>query len=161
MQVFDTLRREQSNMMEKIVVLSGDVSRENFDLSPHDLKLLTENVSIVFNLAATVRFDEELKTALQMNVKGPRYLLEICRKMKHIEVTFINFYSSFISLTTNTKLLNLVRGQKAFVHVSTAFSNIDREEVDEVIYPSKMDPIKLSEFIDEADETLIKNITKE
>ena len=81
--------------------------------------------------------------------------------MKHIEVTFINFYSSFISLTTNSQLLNLVRGQKAFVHVSTAFSNIDREEVDEVIYPSKMDPIKLSEFIDEADETLIKNITKE
>lgn len=133
-EVFDSLRREQSNMMEKIVVVSGDVSRESFGLSPYDLKLITENVSIVFNLAATVRFDEELKTALQMNVKGPRYLLEICRKIKHLE---------------------------AFVHVSTAFSNVDREEVDEIIYPSKMDPVKLSEFIDEADEALIKSITKD
>lgn len=83
-------------MMEKIVVVTGDVSRESFGLSPYDLKLITENVSIVFNLAATVRFDEELKTALQMNVKGPRYLLEICRNIKHLEVT--HFFAFLFSL---------------------------------------------------------------
>ncbi|KAI9564151.1 hypothetical protein GHT06_007889 [Daphnia sinensis] len=133
-EVFDSLRREQSNMLEKIVAVTGDVTREGFGLSPSDLNLLIENVSIVFNLAATVRFDEELKDALQMNVKGPRYLLSICRKMKHLE---------------------------AFVHVSTAFSVVDRPEIDEVIYPSTMDPVKLAEFIDDADASLLNGITKE
>ena len=78
-------------MLEKIVAVSGDVTRENFGLSPHDFNLIIENVSIVFNLAATVRFDEELKAALQMNVKGPRYLMEICRKMKHLDVRNLQF----------------------------------------------------------------------
>ncbi|EFX77101.1 hypothetical protein DAPPUDRAFT_54566 [Daphnia pulex] len=128
-EVFDSLRREQSNMLEKIVALSGDVTRENFGLSPSDLNLIIENVSIVFNLAATVRFDEELKSALQMNVKGPMYLLEICRKMKNLD---------------------------AFVHVSTAFSFVDRQEIDEAIYPSNMDPVKLSEFIDVFVESLMQ-----
>ncbi len=64
------------------------------------------------------------------------------------------------SLPSN-KLFHFIHAQQAFVHVSTAFSNVDREEVDEIIYPSKMDPVKLSEFIDEADEALIKSITKE
>lgn len=53
LQVFDSLRKEQSNMLEKIAVVAGDVSQEGFGLSPADLLLLVENVSIVFNLAAT------------------------------------------------------------------------------------------------------------
>lgn len=73
-------------MLEKIVVVSGDVSLEDFGLSTSDLKMLMDNVSVIFNLAATVRFDEDLKTALCMNVKGPRCLLEMCRKMKHLQV---------------------------------------------------------------------------
>jgi hypothetical protein len=79
-------------MLEKIVALSGDVTQENFGLSPSDLNLIIENVSIVFNLAATVRFDEELKSALQMNVKGPRYLLGICRRMKNLDVNNSQLY---------------------------------------------------------------------
>ena len=86
-QVFDSLRKEQSNMLDKIVVVVGDVCKEGYGLSSQDFNLLVENVSIVFNLAATVRFDEDLKSALQMNVKGPRSLLEICHKIKHLEVS--------------------------------------------------------------------------
>lgn len=40
-------------MLEKIAVVAGDVSQEGFGLSPADLILLVENVSVVFNLAAT------------------------------------------------------------------------------------------------------------
>lgn len=83
-------------MLEKIVAVTGDVTREGFGLSPSDLNLLIENVSIVFNLAATVRFDEELKDALQMNVKGPRYLLNICRKMKHLEVNNLQHLTALL-----------------------------------------------------------------
>lgn len=75
--------------MDKVTAVSGDVTFPGFGLSPSDMQLLVENVSIVFNSAATVKFDEELKAAVEMNVKGPRQLLEICRRMKHLEVNFI------------------------------------------------------------------------
>lgn len=58
-----------------------------FGLSRSNLELLIENVSIVFNVAATVRFDEELKAVIKINVKGPMELLEICRQMKGLEVS--------------------------------------------------------------------------
>ena len=61
-----------------------------FGLSDTDRQLLCENVSIVFNLAATVRFDEDLKTAVKMNVMGPRELLKICRDMKQLKVCNVN-----------------------------------------------------------------------
>lgn len=74
--------------MRKVVAVGGDVTFPGFGLSPSDLQLILDNVSIVFNSAATVKFDEELKTAVQLNVKGPRELLAICRQMKNLQVYF-------------------------------------------------------------------------
>ena len=84
--VFDAIRQDQPELLEKLKALEGDVTLPSFGLSSADLQLLIEDVSVVFNSAATVRFDEELKTAIEMNVKGPRKLLEICRQMKRLEV---------------------------------------------------------------------------
>lgn len=68
------------------MAVAGDVMLPGFGLSPSDLNLLIENVSIVFNSAATVKFDEELPIAVEMNVNGPKKLLEICRQMKQLQV---------------------------------------------------------------------------
>jgi fatty acyl-CoA reductase len=81
------VKEQQPNVMEKIMVVKGDVTLPELGLSSSDLQLLIENVSIVFHSAATIRFNEELKTALEMNVKGPMRLLEICRQMKRLEVS--------------------------------------------------------------------------
>ncbi len=83
-QIFSKVKEQQPNIMEKVTAVRGDVTLPELGLSPSDLQLLTENVSVVFHSAATVKFNEELKTALVMNVKGPMELLEICRKMKHL-----------------------------------------------------------------------------
>lgn len=50
---------------------------------------------------------------------------------------------------------------QAVVHVSTAFNNLDREELDEVIYPAPIDTVKLIELIDCLDDALVRAITKE
>jgi len=86
LQVFDTIRQNQPEALDKLVAVAGDVMLPEFGLSPSDLKMLIENVSIVFNSAATVKFDEELKTAVEMNVHGPKRLLELCRQMKQLKV---------------------------------------------------------------------------
>lgn len=72
--------------MDKVIPVAGDVTLTDFGISPEDLKLLCDSVSIVFNSAATVRFDEDLRTAVELNVKGPQRLMRICHQMKCLEV---------------------------------------------------------------------------
>lgn len=80
--------------MSKLTAVTGDVTLPGFGLSVSDMHLLIENVSIVFNSAATIKFNEELKDAIEMNVKGPMQLLNICRQMKRLEV-FLRRYKKF------------------------------------------------------------------
>lgn len=76
--------------MTKIIPVKGDVSLPMLGLSQRDLNVLIENVSLVFNVAATIRFNEDLRTAVQINVKGPQELLLVCRQLKHLDVMFAN-----------------------------------------------------------------------
>ena len=76
--------------MIKIIPVEGDVSLPTLGISQRDLQVLVENVSLVFNSAATIRFNEDMRTAVQMNVKGLQELLHICRQMKHLDVFFKN-----------------------------------------------------------------------
>ena len=41
------------------------------------------------------------------------------------------------------------------IHVSTAFNNLDKDVIEEVIYKSNRDPITLVDFIDGADNDVI------
>ncbi len=72
--------------MSKIIPVEGDIALSNLGLSEANLHLLFDKVSLVFNLAATTRFNEEVRTAVQLNVRGPQQVLNICREMKHLEV---------------------------------------------------------------------------
>lgn len=74
------------DVMSKVVSIEGDVIMPGFGISPENLELLVENVSIVFHSAATTKFNEKLNTAIEMNVKGPLQMLEICRQMTRLEV---------------------------------------------------------------------------
>lgn len=59
--VFSRLRRENESMLQRIVAVSGDITFPGLGLSPVDQRILSENVSIVFHVAATIRFDEPLR----------------------------------------------------------------------------------------------------
>lgn len=50
---------------------------------------------------------------------------------------------------------------QAFVHVSTAFNNLDREEMKEQVYRSKVDPVKLIQLLDCLDDNVVKKIAPE
>ncbi len=48
------------------------------------------------------------------------------------------------------------------MHLSTAFNNLDREEIkEEVYYNPKVNPVKLIEFLDGLDDETLKIITPE
>ncbi|XP_046383071.1 fatty acyl-CoA reductase wat-like [Ischnura elegans] len=92
----------------KVIAIPGDISQPGLDLSPEETqKLIDADISVVFHSAATVRFNEPLKTAIQINVGGTQAILNLCKQFK---------------------------GMKVLVYVSTAYSNCNLSKVDETIY---------------------------
>ena len=53
-------------------------------------RMLVEEVNIVFHSAATVKFDEDLTKSVAMNVEAVFSLLDICKKIRKLEVFIDN-----------------------------------------------------------------------
>jgi len=120
--VFDTLRSNQPEVLDKVVPVVGDIAGPGLGLGEEDLQLLVENVEVVFHLAATIRFDAPIRDSLQMNVLGVREMIKLCKKMK--------------------KLVS-------FVHISTAFAHCNRRDrIEEIIYPPLVHPDKVIGLMD-------------
>ncbi|CAF5221823.1 unnamed protein product, partial [Rotaria magnacalcarata] len=83
--LFNTVREMYPNFDEKISALQGDILDPNFGLSPADENILIEQCQVVFHSAATVRFQEPLRLAIQMNVASVKKLLALCHKMKKLQ----------------------------------------------------------------------------
>jgi fatty acyl-CoA reductase len=81
--------------LKKIVALPGDCAELGLGLSASDRQLLEERVSIVFHTAASVRFDDSLKSAVLMNTRGTREIMMIVRNMKNLKVNCINISVKF------------------------------------------------------------------
>jgi fatty acyl-CoA reductase len=75
------------------VPLIGDCAEIGLGLSATDRQMLEETVSIVFHVAATVRFNDPLKSAILMNTRGTREVMMIVRNMKNLKVRCINVFA--------------------------------------------------------------------
>lgn len=130
--VFDRIKKEQPEVLNKLIPISGDITLAGLGIAPSDVKLLTDNVSVVFHSAATVKFDEVLKRSIEMNVQGTQRLVDLCHKMKDL---------------------------LALVHVSTAYCNCDREEIGEMVYPMSVSPKQMIDAMEWMDEESVQAIT--
>lgn len=66
--------------------MSGNIEQPLFGLSEEDKQKFAEEVNIIFHGAATVRFDEKLKTAIGINVLGTRELIKLAKTVKNLKV---------------------------------------------------------------------------
>ncbi|NXT77888.1 FACR1 reductase, partial [Zapornia atra] len=130
--VFDRVREDCPNFHEKIKPINAELTQPKLAISAADEEELLTRVNVVFHCAATVRFDEPLKHALQLNAMGTQRLLELARQMQNLE---------------------------AFIHISTAYANCVRKCIDEIIYPPPADPQKLFDLVEWLDESIIQDIT--
>ncbi|XP_041986255.1 putative fatty acyl-CoA reductase CG5065 [Aricia agestis] len=108
-QLFSRLREHNPSALDKIVPIVGDISEPNLGLKPSDEQLLIDKVSIVFHVAATIKFNEPLETVMNVNVAGTARVLSLSRRL---------------------------RNPQAFVYMSTAYSYTDKYIVNEIIYPA-------------------------
>ncbi|XP_065159367.1 putative fatty acyl-CoA reductase CG5065 [Atheta coriaria] len=111
--LFEKIKEKDETLLEKIIPIEGDVSLPMLGISEEAKRLLVENVHVVFHSAATVRFSDSLKTAIVLNTQGTKRILELAMEMKKL---------------------------KSYVHVSTAYSNSDKDNVDEVVYEPPANP---------------------
>nr|CAD7397786.1 unnamed protein product [Timema poppensis] len=132
MELFDRLKQEQPHALEKLVVVTGDAIKPGLGLLADDRRILEERVSIIFHVAASVRFDDSITYAVNMNVRGTQEVAKLALKMKNLVV---------------------------LLHVSTTYCNTDRKVIDEVIYPPHGDWKKSIEMVEKIDEAVLRLIT--
>ena len=85
-QVFDNLRVNEPAVLDQLVAVAGDVSLPALGIGVDDAELLRATVSIVFHSAARVKFDQDLRDAVEINVKGTRKVVDLCRQLPHLKV---------------------------------------------------------------------------
>ncbi|KAG7212758.1 hypothetical protein KM043_013019 [Ampulex compressa] len=122
--VFSKLRKAQPNYYNKVVMIEGDTSQVDLGLSSESRRLLLDT-HIIFHGAATVRFDEQIRKATNINIRGTKQLLLFAKEMP-------NFL--------------------AFVHISTAFTHCIEKSIEEVHYEPPMktkDILALTEILDD------------
>jgi len=88
-QLFDVLRSQRPTSFDKIIPILGDISTENLGLLPADREILIDRVSIIFHIAASVRFDEGLKEAIFNNTRSTRDICILAKNMKKLVVSII------------------------------------------------------------------------
>lgn len=66
------MKSEVPKFRHKMVAVAGDCAAPGLGLSPADVDLLAREITVVFNVAATVRFDEKIKDAVAINIRGPK-----------------------------------------------------------------------------------------
>jgi fatty acyl-CoA reductase len=93
LQVFDRVLKEFPNAFDsKLVPMEGDMTLPQLGLSVENYKILSENVSIIFHVAATIRFNESLVDAVQMNTLGTRETVDLAFNMHKLVVEHYLFY---------------------------------------------------------------------
>ncbi|XP_043522255.1 putative fatty acyl-CoA reductase CG5065 isoform X1 [Frieseomelitta varia] len=126
--IYDSIKVNHPSLLSRIHLIQGDVSLPDLGLSPADRTMLIEKVNIVFHLAATVRFNEPLNVAVNINTKGTARVIQLCKELKHV-----------ISV----------------VHVSTAYSNAHLSEIEEKVYTTCFPPSTVIDICEIEDKTLI------
>ncbi|XP_055373581.1 fatty acyl-CoA reductase wat, partial [Condylostylus longicornis] len=130
--IFDDIRKNQEELLELVHPIRIDYNSDEM-FSNSDRKLLIENVEIVFNLVASVRFNEKLSDAIGINLLGTKKIINLVEAMTHL---------------------------KSFVHISTLYCNCNRKFIGEKIYKPNFDYkalIKLNETLNRDELEKIKH----
>lgn len=130
--VFERLRKESPTLLSKLHIIEGDLLQAGLGIKATDRDLLEKEVSVVFNGAASLKLEAELKENVAANTKGTQQLLDLCINMK--------------------KLV-------AFVHFSTAFCHPEQKVLEEKLYPSPANPHDVMRAMEWMDDETIRLLT--
>lgn len=76
--------------------MEGDLGMSGLGLSDENKAILINEVSVVYNGAASLRLEAGLKDAIRHNTTGTKYVLDLAIKMKNLVVILIIIVSVFV-----------------------------------------------------------------
>lgn len=108
-QLFDTLKKQMDveAMISKIKIIPGDCSLLGVGISEEDRKLIIDNVTLIYHCAATIRFDEKLKRAVELNTRGTQEMINLALECKKLDVTDIFIFEIFKYFKTVESFLDV------------------------------------------------------
>ncbi|XP_063392482.1 fatty acyl-CoA reductase 1-like isoform X2 [Cydia fagiglandana] len=127
-----TMRGGIEPLLEKMTLIAGDASEPDLGLSPADRQKIIEETDIIIHAAATIRFDEELRKAVLLNVRGTKLVLELGKQCKHLLL---------------------------FVHISTAYCHLHEKLLEEKPYPPPADPHQIIQIMEWMDDATVAAVT--
>jgi len=130
--IFDRLRKENPDFELKIKPVEGDMMKPNLGISQTDAEQLSNKIHLVFHSAATIKFDEPIRVAVEMNMLAVRKMIKLSKTFNKLEL---------------------------FLHVSTAYSNCDRHHIEEILYPAPIEPQQLINLCSVLDDESLSKIT--
>nr|CAD7446965.1 unnamed protein product [Timema bartmani] len=129
--VFDVLKATNPDFHQKLVMVPGDCSLPKIGLSPSDYEMLTQQVNIIFHLAATVKFDEKINIAIPMNIRGTKEIIDLGRACVNL---------------------------KSLVYLSTAYSNCNRKDIEECFYDPPIEDDEVINFLATVNESVMETL---
>ena len=87
--------------------MHADYSASDLAINDGDRQMIISEVEIVFNVVASVKFNEKLADAIDINVFGTNKILD---------------------------LTMMITNLKSFLHISTLYCNCDRKDIQEIVY---------------------------
>ncbi|KAG5676202.1 hypothetical protein PVAND_006051 [Polypedilum vanderplanki] len=131
--LFERIMKEKPKVMEKLKVISGEISQTNIGMSDENMQFVIDNTNIIFHVAASINLKASLKHNTLINFIATKKVLEIAKKIKNLTI---------------------------MVHVSTAFCNAGFSECKELVYDSTCDPLEIIKLVKSEDENSLVAIEK-
>ncbi|KAK2583904.1 hypothetical protein KPH14_001175 [Odynerus spinipes] len=130
--LYDLVRETNPSAFDKIIPVKGDTAAEGLGLDPIERQVLTDRVSVIFHVAASVRFDDNLQYAVFNNTRSTRDICILAGSMKQLT---------------------------ALVHVSSTYAHADKPVVEETLYPAEVDWKRTIKIAENVDNNVLKTLT--
>jgi fatty acyl-CoA reductase len=119
------------SILAKVHAIAGDCSYKDLNLAPADRATIAGHTTMIFHFAATVKFNEKFKRAIELNVRGIREMIRLALECPHLQL---------------------------FCHVSTAFCHLEEKHLLERVYDAAADPNEIIEVAEKFGEDEVEKM---
>lgn len=130
--LFEDMSKYDANFRSKLKLITGDMEVDGLGISGEDREYIEGHVEVVIHAAATVRFDEPLKSAIAINIRGTKSMIDLAMGIRKL---------------------------KSFVYISTAYSQCPQSEIKEQFYKPPMGYREAIDICEKIEEDLLNAMT--
>lgn len=130
--IFENFKVKNPKILDKVQAIAGDIGAQKLGLSEEDERKLEQQVHVIFHIAAILKFDANVKDAVNINTTGTLHLLQLATRMQKLQV---------------------------FLHTSTAYCYCDIPIVEEKTYLVNESPYDIINLVEWMKPEVLEEIT--